>query len=54
MSRDLIGQAKGILMELFKINSIAGFELLRRLSQQSNSKLVDVAEKLINVDYPID
>lgn len=30
------------------------FELLRSLSQQSNAKLIDVAEKLINADYPID
>jgi AmiR/NasT family two-component response regulator len=53
-SRDIIGQAKGILMERFKVNEIAAFELLRSLSQQSNSKLIDVAEKLIKVDYPND
>jgi AmiR/NasT family two-component response regulator len=41
-------------MERFKINEIAAFELLRSLSQQSNSKLIDVAEKLIKVDYPND
>jgi hypothetical protein len=33
---------------------VTAFELLRSLSQQSNARLVDVAEKLINADYPID
>ncbi|MEW5810856.1 MAG: GAF and ANTAR domain-containing protein [Actinomycetota bacterium] len=46
-SRDLIGQAKGILMERFGVDAVAAFELLRRLSQDSNTKLVDVAERLI-------
>jgi hypothetical protein len=50
--RDIIGQAKGILMERFQIDAIAAFELLRRLSQQSNTKLVQIAEKLVQVDYP--
>ncbi len=53
-SRDLIGQAKGILMERFDIDAIAAFELLRRLSQESNVKLVDVAEKLVKVDHPVE
>ncbi|MFW0150949.1 GAF and ANTAR domain-containing protein [Mycobacterium sp. smrl_JER01] len=51
-SRDLIGQAKGILMERFDINAVVAFDLLRRISQESNSKLVDVAAKLVNLDHP--
>ncbi|ORB85778.1 hypothetical protein B1987_20570 [Mycobacterium kansasii] len=50
-SRDLIGQAKGILMERFDINGVAAFELLRRLSQESNTKIVEIAEKLIELNH---
>lgn len=51
-SRDVIGQAKGVLMERFSIDAAAAFELLRKLSQQSNTKLADVAERLIALDHP--
>ena len=51
-SRDLIGQAKGILMERFNIDAVAAFELLRRLSQDSNTRLTDIAERLIRTDPP--
>lgn len=46
-SRDIIGQAKGVLMERFAIDAVAAFELLRRLSQESNTKLADIAERLL-------
>lgn len=45
-NRDVIGQAKGMLMERFEIDAIAAFELLKRLSQDSNTKLVDVARQV--------
>lgn len=45
-SRDVIGQAKGILMERFSIDAAAAFELLRRLSQDSNTLLAKLAEQL--------
>lgn len=51
-SRDMIGQAKGILMERFNINAMAAFELLRKLSQQSNTKIAKIAERLIAVEHP--
>ncbi|KWX65939.1 response regulator receiver protein [Mycobacterium sp. NAZ190054] len=51
-SRDIIGQAKGMLMERFGINAITAFELLRKISQESNTKLVDVAERLVNLEHP--
>ena len=47
-SRDLIGQAKGMLMERFDINGVAAFDALRHLSQDMNVKLVDVAEKIVS------
>ncbi|SNR97126.1 GAF domain-containing protein [Geodermatophilus pulveris] len=45
-SRDTIGQAKGILMERHRLTAQQAFEVLARASQQSNRKLVDVAEEL--------
>ena len=45
-ARDLIGQAKGILMERHKITADQAFSVLARASQQTNTKLVDVARSL--------
>jgi transcriptional regulator with GAF, ATPase, and Fis domain len=46
-SRDNIGQAKGILMERFDIDAVQAFELLRRLSQETNTPLRALAERII-------
>jgi GAF domain-containing protein len=43
-SRDLIGQAKGILMERHHVTAHGAFVLLRRSSQEHNVKLREVAE----------
>lgn len=45
-SRDLIGQAKGILMARFNIDAIQAFELLKHVSKESNTRLVDIAHEL--------
>ena len=45
-SRDLIGQAKGILMERFRVDSERAFRMLVSSSQQTNIKLVEVARWL--------
>jgi GAF domain-containing protein len=45
-TRDLIGQAKGILMERYKIDADTAFALLVRSSQRSHRKLREVAEQL--------
>jgi GAF domain-containing protein len=45
-SRDVIGQAKGILMERYKISAEQAFETLIRISKRSNVKLRDVAGEL--------
>ena len=47
-SRDMIGQAKGILMERENVSDEAAFEMLKTISQQANVKLRDVAKKLID------
>lgn len=45
-SRDLIGQAKGILMERHKVNAQQAFDMLVYASQHQHRKLRDVAEGL--------
>ncbi len=45
-SRDVIGQAKGILMERYKITGEMAFALLAKTSQDTNHKLYEVAEHL--------
>jgi GAF domain-containing protein len=46
INRDVIGQAKGILMERFKITADQAFLLLTKASQQSNRKLHVIAADL--------
>jgi transcriptional regulator with GAF, ATPase, and Fis domain len=46
-SRDQIGQAKGILMERFTIDAVQAFDMLRRLSQNMNTPLRVIAERVI-------
>jgi len=45
-SRDVIGQAKGVLMERYKLTPDQAFALLARASQDTNRKLHEVAEYL--------
>jgi len=45
-SRDLIGQAKGILMERFRVTGEQAFRMLVSSSQNTNIKLVEVARWL--------
>ena len=46
-SRDIIGQAKGMIMERYGVNAVQAFELLRKLSQDSNVALIQVANNLV-------
>jgi GAF domain-containing protein len=48
LSRDLIGQAKGILMERFSIDAVGAFEMLRKLSQQMNVRLAEIAQRVVD------
>jgi hypothetical protein len=45
--RDLIGRAKGTIMERFQVDAVQAFALLTWLSQDSNTKLLDVAERVV-------
>ncbi|OLT91389.1 GAF and ANTAR domain-containing protein [Mycobacterium syngnathidarum] len=47
-TRDRIGQAKGIIMERYHVDDVQAFEMLRRLSQDSNTKLVEIARQVID------
>jgi GAF domain-containing protein len=47
-TRDRIGQAKGIIMERFGVDEVQAFEMLRRLSQDSNTRLIDIAQRVID------
>ena len=47
-TRDLIGQAKGILMERFKLTGEQAFELLVQASQTTHRKLREVADELVH------
>ncbi|MCK0172742.1 MULTISPECIES: GAF and ANTAR domain-containing protein [Mycobacteriaceae] len=47
-TRDRIGQAKGIIMERYKVDDVQAFEMMRRLSQDSNTRLVDIAQQVID------
>lgn len=46
-TRDLIGQAKGILIERYQITGDQAFSVLVRTSQDLNRKLRDVADELV-------
>jgi len=46
--RDLVGQAKGIIMERFDVDAVRAFELLSKLSQNTNTPTRAIAEKVVN------
>lgn len=47
-TRDRIGQAKGIIMERYGVDEVRAFEMLKQLSQDSNVKLAEVAQRVID------
>jgi GAF domain-containing protein len=46
-NRDVIGQAKGILMERHGVTAEAAFGVLSRVSQAENTKLAEIARDLV-------
>jgi GAF domain-containing protein len=46
INRDVIGQAKGIIMERYNISGDAAFSTLTRISQDRNMKLHDIARQV--------
>jgi GAF domain-containing protein len=47
-ARKLVGQAMGILMERYDVDEDRAFAILKRLSQDTNTKLRDVAQQLVD------
>jgi hypothetical protein len=47
-SRQLIGQAVGIVMERYQLDDARGFALLARLSSHENIKLREIAQRVID------
>lgn len=47
-TRTVIGEAVGILMERYDIDAKRSFDVIRRLSSQSNVKLRDLAEQIVS------
>ncbi|OBG25307.1 GAF and ANTAR domain-containing protein [Mycobacterium sp. 852002-51057_SCH5723018] len=46
-SRDIIGQAKGMIMERFDVDAVRAFELLKTVSQSTNTPVADLAADLV-------
>lgn len=46
-TRDVIGQAKGMLMERYGLGAQAAFALLSKLSQDTNTRLADLAHQVV-------
>lgn len=46
-NRDIIGQAKGILMERYRLDADAAFGYLSRVAQDANLKVLAVARQLV-------
>jgi len=49
VNRDVIGQAKGILMERHGLGAEEAFQRLVTMSQHANIKLHDVAQNLVDL-----
>ena len=47
-TREMIGQAQGILMERERITADQAFDILRRASQHLSTKIRDVAQALVD------
>lgn len=49
-SRDIIGQAKGMIMERFDIDALRAFQMLKQLSQEANVPITDIAARIISAE----
>lgn len=51
-TRDMIGQAQGIVMERYQLDAEQAMQFLRRISQDSHAKIRQIAAQLVNGDDP--
>ena len=54
VARDLIEQAKGIIMERFDLDAAGALAVLRRMSQNTSTQMCVVAAQVINHHVPLD
>jgi len=54
VARDLIEEAKGIIMERFDLDAASALAVLRRMSQNTSTQMCVVAAQLINHHMPLD
>lgn len=48
-SRDVIGQAKGMLMERYRVDAVHAFGLLAKLSQDANIPITDLSADIVRL-----
>jgi len=53
-TRDVIGQAKGVLIERFRLTGDQAFALLVRVGKDANTRLRDVADQLVSTGELVD
>ncbi|HUQ62598.1 MAG TPA: ANTAR domain-containing protein [Acidimicrobiales bacterium] len=53
-TRDVIGQAKGILMVRQSCSADEAIDVLRRASQRANRKLRDIAQDLVDATTSVE
>ncbi|KAA1422957.1 GAF and ANTAR domain-containing protein [Mumia zhuanghuii] len=46
-TRTVIGQAEGIIMERFGVDEVTAFAILKRYSQDSNTRLREIADQIV-------
>jgi ANTAR domain len=51
-SRDMIGQAKGMIMERYNLDAVAAFALMVTLSQESNTPVTEISRQLVESEHP--
>ena len=54
VARDLIEQAKGIIMERFDLDAAGALTVLRRMSQNTSTQMCVVAAQVINHQVSLD
>jgi AmiR/NasT family two-component response regulator len=47
-TRDIIGQAKGMIMERFSVDASQAFAMLKSISQESNTPVRDLATRIVD------
>ncbi len=52
--RDLIEQARSIIMDRFDLDAVQALKVLRRMSQDTRTQMCVVAEHLINASDPME